>query len=276
MIGKQALKKDHGGAQVMTNFRQCMTMCFLLLSTSLVGCFGSLDEVLPEKKGIPGGLALACLRDQKFTKLVIEIQYEAGYIPAQSSLDLLSTRLESVCDKPLGIKFEKSEVEFNHEGEWNAEDVRDIGWSTKQNTPQMGDTLTWFVMFPAGLYEDSSVLGVAVDASTIAIFGDSIDEAEGPFGRPSSEEVENSVLVHEVGHLLGLVNLVYTSPSNHEDADHEGHSNNQDSVMYWAIESTRLRNVIFGTLPNDFDSDDRMDLAGLKDGSIQANDQLWS
>ena len=276
MIGKQALKKDHGGAQVMTNFRQCMTMCFLLLSTSLVGCFGSLDEVLPEKKGIPGGLALACLRDQKFTKLVIEIQYEAGYIPAQSSLDLLSTRLESVCDKPLGIKFEKSEVDFNHEGEWNTEGVRDIGWSTKQNTPQFGDTLTWFVMFPAGLYEDSSVLGVAVDASTIAIFGDSIDEAEGPFGRPSSEEVENSVLVHEVGHLLGLVNLVYTSPTNHEDADHEGHSNNQDSVMYWAVESTRLRNVIFGTLPNDFDSDDRMDLAGLKDGSIQANDQLWS
>ena len=34
---------------------------------------------------------------------------------------------------------------------------------------------------------------------------------------------------------LGLVNLVYTSPADHEDAGHPGHSNNEDSVMYWAV-----------------------------------------
>ena len=72
------------------------------------------------------------------------------------------------------------------------------------------------------------MLGVAVDASTVALFGDSIDEAEGPLGRPSVEDVENSVVIHEVGHLLGLVNLVYQSPVDHEDADHPGHSNNDE------------------------------------------------
>ena len=114
-----------------------------------------------------------------------------------------------------------------------------------------------------------------VDASTVALFSDTIEEADGPFGRPLVEDVENSVLVHEVGHLLGLVNLVYQSTIDHEDPDHPGHSSNDESVMYWAVESADVSNFIFGSLPNDFDDDDRSDLAGLADGSIAVRDQLW-
>ena len=65
------------------------------------------------------------------------------------------------------------------------------------------------ISYSKGTYSDS-VLGVAVDASTIAIFKDSVEESEGFLGRPSAEDVERSVTVHEAGHLLGLVNLVYT------------------------------------------------------------------
>ena len=91
----------------------------------------------------------------------------------------------------------------------------------------------------------------------------------GPFfSRPSAEEIENSVLVHEYGHLLGLVNLVYKSPVDHEDKDHPGHSNNEESVMYWAVESADLSNIITGQLPDDFDNDDRNDLAGMLSGDI--------
>ena len=189
---------------------------------------------------------------------------------------MLVDRLEQVCDKPSGISIKYSEVSFNHDGTWSAQDVRDKGWETKDQSPRDGTTLYWQVLFPAGTYETDSVLGVAVDASTVALFSDSIDEADGPFGRPSVEDVENSVLVHEVGHLLGLVNLVYQSPVDHEDDEHPGHSNNDESVMYWAVESADLSNFIFGELPNEFDADDLADLAGLADGSIAIRDQLWS
>jgi len=249
----------------------------VFVSSGLSGCFGtdSLD-ILPEKKGVPGGLTLACLRSSMYTSMVIEIDHEPGYRPFSSSADMLVERLNSVCDKPSGISLEYNEVDFGHEGAWTAQDVRDKGWEQKDTSPRDGTTLYWQVLFPAGTYETDSVLGVAVDASTVALFGDSIDEADGPFGRPSVEDVENSVLVHEVGHLLGLVNLVYQSPVDHEDDEHPGHSNNEDSVMYWAVESADVSNFIFGTLPNDFDNDDRNDLAGLADGSIEIRDQLWS
>ena len=82
--------------------------------------------------------------------------------------------------------------------------------------------------------------------------------------------------MHEAGHLLGLVNLVYTSPIDHEDPDNPGHSSNEDSVMYWAIESTSIGNFISGSIPDEFDDDDKFDLNGMADGSIDCRNQLWS
>ena len=207
--------------------------------------------------------------------MVVEIDYQPGYQPESSSTDLLQERLESVCDKPQGIDIKFTETTFENEAIWSADDVRNSGWDAKSEDPRDGSTLYWQVIFPAGVYEDDSVLGVAVDASTIAIFKDSIDDAENIFRRPSAEKIENSVLVHEFGHLLGLVNTVYTSPADHEDSSHPGHSNNEDSVMYWAIESSSIANFFDNDLPTEFDLDDKQDLEGLADGSIPCTNQLW-
>ncbi len=249
----------------------------LLVMPALSGCFGASDAVsdLFEKPGIPGGLTLACLDGSTYTKLVVEIDYETGYKPESSSTDMLVERLKQVCDKPNGVEIKFELTEFGHEGSWTAQDVRDKAWDSKAQDPRESSTLTWQIIFPANTYEDDNVLGVAVDASTIAIFGDSVDDAAGFFSRPSAEEVENSVLVHEAGHLLGLVNLVYTSPADHEDSDNKGHSNNDESVMYWAIESRSVGSFISGDLPTEFDQDDLDDLTGLLSGDIESSNQLW-
>ena len=39
----------------------------LILASSLSGCIVA-DDILPEKRGEPGGLALACLQDDKFKR----------------------------------------------------------------------------------------------------------------------------------------------------------------------------------------------------------------
>ena len=184
----------------------------LMVLSTISGCLGG-DLFEPEdKKGIPGGLTLACLSSAKYTSMVIEIDYEPGYMPEQSSINLLKTRLQEVCDKPNGIEVELTETNFGHSGTWSANDVREKAWEHKSNEPQTGSTLYWQALFPSSEYSNEDVLGVAVDASTVAIFKDTVEDAEGPiFSRPSAEEIENSVLVHEFGHLLGLVNLVYKS-----------------------------------------------------------------
>ena len=250
-------------------------LSILLLTPVLSGCLGDdvLGDIIPQKKGIPGSLTMACLTNS-YTKMILEIDYEAGYKPETSSTDLLKLRISEVCSFSQGITTEFTETDFDDVGTWSADDVREQGWEHKEDDPTNGKTLRWQLIFPAESYEDDSVLGVAVDASTIAIFGESVDGAAGFFNRPSAEEVENSVMVHEVGHLLGLVNLVYTSPVDHESADKPGHSDNDDSVMYWAIESMSVGSFISGDLPNDFDQDDKDDLAGMAAGTIEVTDQI--
>ncbi len=228
--------------------------------------------------GIPGGLALACLRDSQYKELILEIDYESGYQPQQETLDLLKQRLNDVCNNPKGVSIELELTSFQHTGSWNVEDIRDKSKELTSGPSLNGDVLKWHYLFPSGKYSDENVLGVAVDASTVMIFLDSISEAENCIllvCRPTAEEIEKSVTIHETGHLLGLVNTVYTSDIDHEDESHPNHSNNEDSVMYWAIETADIGNILTGELPNEFDSADKSDLEKLASGELIAHSQLW-
>jgi hypothetical protein len=70
------------------------------------------------------------------------------------------------------------------------------------------------------------------------------------------------VVTHEVGHLLGLVDLVLHT--GRQDPEHPGHSRNQQSVMFWAVESSLITDVLTGGPPTNFDDDDRADLAAIR------------
>ena len=109
----------------------------------------------------------------------------------------------------------------------------------------------------------------------MAVFKDSIEDSENFLGRPSAEEMkEQSLFMRQA--LAWFGNLVYTSPIDHEDPDHPGHSSNDDSVMYWAIESSSIGNIFSGSIPDEFDADDKADLAGMASGELECSDQLWS
>ena len=247
----------------------------LMVSIPMAGCASEIESILGESWGVPGGLALACLRDDAYRELVIEIDHAPGYNPESSTVSLLKERLGQVCDKPDGIRIELNEMNFAETTTWTANTVREVAHETMDAPPQTS-VLRWHVIMPEGKYSDDSVLGVAVDASTIALFSDSIDDATSIFNpRISAEDIENSVMGHEFGHLLGLVNLVYTSPADHEDSEHPGHSNNEDSVMYWAVETVTISAWFSGDLPTQFDQDDLGDLAGMKSGELTTTDQLW-
>ncbi len=130
-----------------------------------------------------------------------------------------------------------------------------------------GNTFVIHILYLNGEYEDNDqTLGLAYTGSSFVLFKEKIEEAQ--FGFISAEEVERSVIVHEYGHLLGLINNGYESPHDHEDPDHPHHSNNEESVMYWSIETLDIFKQLDGSPPDNFDADDLDDLRLMKEGKL--------
>ena len=78
----------------------------LMLSIPMSGCTSDIQEIFGESWGVPGGLALACLRDDAYRELIIEIDHAPGYNPESSTVSLLKERLGQVCDRADRIRIE--------------------------------------------------------------------------------------------------------------------------------------------------------------------------
>ena len=99
------------------------------------------------------------------------------------------------------------------------------------------------VIFISGHFRDNAgevqegVLGIHITGTThIVIFKDVIKKIEASENTWVARFSEQSVLVHEVGHALGLVNNGLRMTTDHQDKEHGDHCNNQKCVMYWLNE----------------------------------------
>jgi hypothetical protein len=69
-------------------------------------------------------------------------------------------------------------------------------------------------------------------------------------GKLTRQELETAVLLHETGHLLGLVNKGNMAGLNHVDHDYPDHCTNKKCLMYHATETKKLSSILIkGTIP---------------------------
>jgi hypothetical protein len=145
---------------------------------------------------------------------------------------------------------------------WTNDDLVAVA---RQGRPTVGDgRVVLHVLFLHGDYaEDANSLGVAIGADVIAVFPDAIDSAGSPL--VDAATIEDAVTLHEVGHLMGLVDLAL--PTHRGDPDHPGHSPDRGSVMYWAVDSDLISQALDGPPSTSFDQADLQDLAALRNGA---------
>jgi hypothetical protein len=207
--------------------------------------------------------------NRRVPRLLIEIDAVDGLAPSQAVLDLLRTRLAGVVDKPGGIAFLPAEtIAGDADGVWTTEELRA---SARRNRDRRSspDVMVIYLQFVDGLYEQRDAFGVAYSASTAAMFSEHMRDAATIL--VSRTALERAAVVHEAGHLLSLVNIGYSSPRDREDAEHPNHSNNPDSVMFWAVDNVGIITLLSGRSqpPTAFDGDDLADLRDVRSGRLR-------
>lgn len=207
-----------------------------------------------------GGMARRYLQASPATGMTVEIDFAKGRRPSDQAMEHVERILRRETGKAVTVAAD-DEIETS-KGSYSFNDIAAFE-RIHRDARSSGTTATlWVIYLNGSLSGESGTVGVAITASTAAIFADHIKDAGTAV--VGSEQIERAVLTHEIGHLLALVNIGYTSVHAHEDAEHPGHSNSRKSVMYWQIEDKGLVAVITGGPATDFDADDRDDLEMLR------------
>jgi hypothetical protein len=126
---------------------------------------------------------------------------------------------------------------------WTTAQVFDLAQGT-WDTPQTSTSTEFYVLFLNGYFNDKGVVnkqvtGISINETpVIAIFKDVIRKS----GYSSFDDtvIEQTTLVHEFGHAVGLVNNGLPMVSDHEDTEHINHCTNEDCVMYWENDGASL------------------------------------
>jgi len=207
-------------------------------------------------------MAKILLRAAPAGRLVIEIDYVSGRRPSRQAVDHLKAILERELAKPGGIVIDVDSEITNAQDSYTLNNLIALEHRYRSQRSS-GDTATIWIVGLNGSYAGASAtLGLSFRATAFALFEDQIQHAANVF--VSTASIERAVIMHEMGHLLGLINIGYRSRYDHEDPQHPHHSRYQSSVMYWAVEDTSIATILRGGPPDDFDQYDRADLALLR------------
>lgn len=212
-------------------------------------------------RGGVGAFARTILRPQPATQVVLEVFQMSGAAPRQNTIDHVLSTLRQVTGKTVNLSGPITVP--SRSGAISQADIQAMA-DTHGKAEQGGGQAVIHLLFIHGEFEgDDSVLGIAVRGDTAAIMSDQVNSAGTPIA--SASRIEDAVTMHEAGHLLGLVDIARNT--GRADPDHPGHSKNRDSVMFWAVESDIVSQVLGGPPPVNFDSADLADLAALRNGA---------
>lgn len=198
-------------------------------------------------------------------RLVIEVHAAEGHELSPKALAHLQAAAGHVLDKPGGIEVQTHTFQADDES-YSVEDITELTEQRRETSHTPGETASLFVLVLNGEFVEGPVVGVAYSGTAFAVFTEQIEQGTPP--ATDSEPFERAVLVHELGHLLRLLNVGYTSPREREHPEQPHHSAREDSVMHPAVQGTGLIGVLGDGPPDMFDADDLADLEDLKAGRL--------
>lgn len=204
--------------------------------------------------------ALDHVRGDEFPRLLVEIDHVEGFAPGADALadvqgEVAKLVLGGHLGKPGGVEFVIDEALPAHEDPehvYTFDELDALGAAHRSLEPA-ADQSYLHVLYADALYEKEGVLGFAWGGDRLVVLKGYLDDTckagtLGPILSKIQAKVcqitEAQVLLHELGHLFGLVANGVEMAEPHEDAEHARHDVNEDCVMYWAVESSSVVDLV--------------------------------
>ncbi|MCI5073260.1 hypothetical protein MRY82_10040 [bacterium] len=126
---------------------------------------------------------------------------------------------------------------------WSVQDVLNLNETFFNTRPTENEAVFYIYFLEGNAASGSNVLAFNIsETPIIAVFKDAIVASGGVL---TQRFVEQSTLIHEMGHAVGLVNAGVPMAQNHQDTENGAHTTNEDCVMYWLNEgASDLANFI--------------------------------
>jgi predicted Zn-dependent protease len=233
-----------------------LSKLFLLFTIALLfGCSNDDDEnVVNGVDRTPnlqatGSSANDFLAASRYNTLVIEVFYVTNFRPSAQTLVNLKNFMEARLNKPGGVSITEKEIASPGMAPYDINEIAQVESAirTKYNA---GNVLTMYMFFADGgttTDTDSEfILGSAYRNTSFVMYESTIKNLSDGVGEPNRVDLETTVIEHELGHLLGLTNLGTPMQTNHEDASHPKHCNNEDCLMYWQADGSGLLGMMVG------------------------------
>ena len=206
-----------------------------------------------------GASANELLSSSKYTSLKIEVQYMTGFQPDAPALNHLQTTLAALVNKPSGISIVTKEIPPSTNLTLSVNDIISIE-KNNRTAFTTGAELAVYILYTNGNYTDANVLGIAYKNTSAVLFGKKINDNSGGIGQANRTKLVATVAEHELGHLLGLVNVGSPMQTGHIDAAHGNHCSNTNCLMYYTSETSDILGfLITGNIPS-FDANCKADM----------------
>lgn len=210
-----------------------------------------------------GSSANDFLSAAKYNSVVIEVLYVTGFRPNAQTLTNLKQFMQNRLNKPGGITITEREISSPGSSPYDINEIAAIETlnRTKYNN---ANVLALYMLFLDGKSaqdtDSSFILGTAYRNTSFVMFENSVQGLSNSVGEPNRVDLETIVILHEMCHLLGLVNLGSPMQTEHLDEAHDKHCDNENCLMFWKTENSGVLQMMLGGNVPQLDDDCLADL----------------